>query len=262
MRRALILVAGLLAGCSIDAVVIYSATTTDAYELPDNHIPEAQLERLSIDSTDGVELAAFLATQPDPMGADSVLFLHGQAEHIDAQWETVMGLWDAGFNVMIVDYRGYGMSTGEPSEQGLYDDAAAAHRVLLASAIDPARITIYGFSMGTGVASHLALEAEARRLVLAAPYTSMSALIEGSTPYTLPAHWLTDVELDTLSRMPRIATPAIVAHGLDDPRIPMWMGRAVFEAARNGHAAIFVDDADHQSINRDARDAIIAAIRR
>ena len=264
MRR-LSMAAGLIAlaagGCSVDDVLVYLADTDDAYALPDNHIPDALVTPVSLVSGDGTKLAAMFAAQPEPGSSRTILFLHGQAGHIDAAWKRVMTLWDLGFNVFVVDYRGYGMSEGEPSEAGLYADAAAAFEHLLGrDDIQADRITIFGYSMGTGVAAHLALSAKAHTLVLGAPYTSMTALVEGSTPYSFPANWLTDVSFDTLSRMPRITVPTIVAHGLDDTRIPPWMGREVLGAAAHGIAGIFLPDVDHHDLTERAGAQIAAAI--
>lgn len=249
------------AGCLGPGFGIYLPVRTEAYELPDNHIPAGALEELAIDTPDGERLAAMLALHGDAVARPTAVFLHGQGGNLDDAWPWVMALWDLGYDVGAVDYRGYGKSTGEPTEDGLYTDARVFYDALAADPrVDPARLVIWGHSMGTGVASHLALEAPARALVLEAPFTSMRDMVEESSPYAVPAEWFTDAVFDTEGRIAAVDMPLVVAHGTDDLRIPYWMGVAVYDAAREPKRFVRASGATHNDVVEREGDAMVARL--
>lgn len=90
-------------------------------------------------------------------------------------------------NFVIIDYRGYGKSTGVISEEGLYKDADAAYDYLTGKGFTPQQIIVYGRSIGTGVAADLASRHACKGLILESPYTSMTALAGEKFPVLLPA---------------------------------------------------------------------------
>ncbi len=251
----------LLAGCISGDVAIFLPVTTDAYQLPQNRIPQDLIEERTLTAADGVRLAALAAWQREPSLHPSVLFLHGQGGNLDDCWAQVMTLWEHGFNVYAVDYRGYGKSNGKPSEAGLYLDAAAAYADLINSGrIDTRRLLLWGFSLGTGVASELATHAMAQALALESPFTSMTAMVERSGPYSLPADWFTHVRMDTLGRIDQIDMPLLVAHGTADQRIPLWMGEKVYAAAKDPKDIVRVEGATHGYALRQGARAIFASL--
>lgn len=249
----------LLCGCM--EVDVFVPVKTAAYSLPGNLVPAPLLEEISLTASDAVPLAAIWAFQPDPAGHATAVYLHGQAENLDGAWHRIQVLWSAGYNVLAVDYRGFGRSGGTPSEEGLYRDAEAT---LLAARGDPridgARIVIWGFSLGTGVASWLAAGHEASALVLEAPFTSMWALVERSSPFGIPGDWVTDAEFDTLGRIDGIAMPLVVAYGTGDERIPNWMSRAVYDRALQPKRLVRVEGAGHDEVGPVGIGAIVAGL--
>jgi pimeloyl-ACP methyl ester carboxylesterase len=191
----------------------------------------------------------------------SVLYLHGQGGNLDTYWQWVMALWDAGYNALAIDYRGFGKSDGEASEQGLYDDGKAGLAFLRANgSIDPARIVVFGYSLGTAVATYVAVDSPTAALLLEAPFTSMTEMIEGSSPYPMPADWLTDVDFDTLGRIGALRSPLVVTHGTGDMRVPYRMGRRLFEAAPEPKRFVAVPDAGHQRAFLSATAQVLAAL--
>jgi len=193
--------------------------------------------------------------------APTVLFFHGETGNLDYCWRKVMNIWDSGFNVLAVDYRGYGKSTGAPDEAGLYDDARASWEYLASrNDVDPDRIVIWGYSLGTGVASQLATEVDAAALVLEAPFTSMRALIERSSPYAVAPEWISTAEFRTLKRIGDARSPVVVAHGTADVRVPAWMGVRVFTAAPMPRRLILVDGGRHDNLLKKARARIRNAL--
>ncbi len=243
MRSMLLVLLGCASCVNADRFIVFIPKQVDAYELPDNRIPADQLEEIELTASDGTRLFAMLASQPTP--ARTMLFCHGQAENIDEAWGRTMALFDQGYSVLVLDYRGYGKSDGEPSEEGLYLDAQAALDLLIDRGVTRSDLVIVGFSMGTGVATELAFTNDAAALVLGAPFTSMRELVEGSAPGGVPHDWISTVEMDTLARIPTIGEPLVVAHSRDDPRIPFRMGQQVFRSAAEPKIFLSFDDAGH-----------------
>ena len=260
-RRRLRLIPLLLAlACVPRDFGVFSPIRTDRYTFPGNHVPVELIEERALTTADGVTLAAVLALQRAPGARPTALYLHGQASNIDVAWPDVQRLWDAGYNVAVVDYRGYGRSGGEPSEAGLYLDAQAALDLVVGDArLDASRIALWAHSLGTAVASHLALTAPAALLVLASPFTSMTDMVELSSPYGVPSDWHTDARFDTLSRIGAVAMPLVVVHGTDDRRVPLWMGEQVFAAANEPKRLVAVAGAGHDDVLERGLGAALAA---
>jgi len=239
-------------------------------------------EEARIHTPDGLELQGWFFKQPEP--SPTILFMHGTSynasdmwlteERSDAFHEFMRGLRA---NFLVFDYRGYGASPGLATEEGTYIDAAAALAWLHnRHDVDAERIFLYGFSLGTGIASWLAVREPSAGLILRAPFTSVRDIAEGRIPALrlafAVAPWLPLTNYDTLSRIRRYAGPLLVMHGDSDQTVPEAMGRRVFEAApgpkryvafpRGGHSDIaaslvvphitqFVDDVLSGSLLRE-----------
>jgi len=136
----------------------------------------------------------------------------------------------AGLDVLLFDYRGYGRSTGRPSERGTYADARAARAALLAlPGVDPERLVYYGESLGGAVALELAIEAAPRGLVLQSTFTSIRAMGRAVYPF-IPGLLVPDA-YPSLARIRRLRAPLLLVHGENDEIVPLAHGRALFEAA-------------------------------
>lgn len=167
----------------------------------------------------------------------TMLFCHGNAGNVSHRLDNVARLLDVGFQVLLFDYRGYGHSTGQPSEAGLYRDAHAAWNYLVARPeTGSAPRVIFGRSLGGAVAVELAAEQSRRPdtiacadgLILESTFTSFQTLARLVLPVRLPR---LPVKYDSLSKISRIAMPVLVVHGEYDELIPFDDGRALFEAA-------------------------------
>jgi fermentation-respiration switch protein FrsA (DUF1100 family) len=199
-------------------------------------------EEARIYTADGLELQGwhFPATQP---GAPTILFMHGTSYNASDMWVTPARaaafyefLEGVRANFFVFDYRGYGPNPGTPTEEATYVDAAAALSWLYARPeIDPQTIFFYGFSLGTGIATELALREPAAGLILRAPFTSIREM--AISRYARLRHvfaaapWLPLTNYDTISKVGRLPCPLLVMHGDSDQTVPEWMGQRVFEAA-------------------------------
>ena len=148
-------------------------------------------------------------------------------------------LRDAGLDVLLFDYRGYGRSSGTPSEHGTYSDARAARTTLLAQpGVDASRIFYLGESLGGAVALWLALECPPKGLVLQSTFTSVRAMARLHYPF-LPASLVPDA-YPSLRLIPRLKAPLLILHGERDRLVPASEGRALFEAAPGAkHIQVF-----------------------
>ncbi len=162
----------------------------------------------------------------------AVLVLHGNAGNISHRLEYLTMFNRLGYATLIVDYRGYGRSSGTPSEDGTYRDGEAAWRHLTEiRKFAPRDIVVFGESLGGGVATWLALQHPPRALVLASTFTSAPDLGAQVYPW-LPVRWLARIEYGNRARIGQIAAPVLIAHSKGDDIVPFSHGQALFDAAR------------------------------
>ena len=161
----------------------------------------------------------------------SVVVCHGNGGDVGDRVDQVKRFHEMGFNVLIFDYRGYGTSTGKPSEQGTYSDALAAWNYLNTERkIEPKRIVVFGQSLGGAVGSWLAEQVEPGALILESTLTSAVDMAAKMFPY-LPVRLFCAFKYDSLSRIGKIQCPVIVAHSRVDETIPFEHGQRLFKAA-------------------------------
>lgn len=187
-------------------------------------------EDIAIRTDDDETLGAWWLPAPDARGA--VLLLHGNAGNISHRIEYARMFRELGYSTLLVDYRGYGTSTGTPSEAGTYRDASASwHWLTESRGVDARDIVVFGESLGGAVACWLAQQHSPRVLVLASTFTSVPDL--GAEIYPmLPVRWLSRVRYDTLERLPLVNAPVLIVHSPGDDIIPFAHGRKLYEAAR------------------------------
>lgn len=159
----------------------------------------------------------------------TLLFCHGNAGNASHRLENVYYLVQTGFQVLLFDYRGFGHSSGQPSEEGLYRDAVSAwtHLVERPGAEGVPRI-IFGRSLGGAVAVELATRVAADGLILESTFTSIRTLARLMFPPPLPE---LPVHYDSLSKIGRIRMPLLAIHGQKDELIPYSDGQKLFDAA-------------------------------
>lgn len=186
-------------------------------------------EEVWLVAEDGVRLHAwFLPGDPE---AGAVLFHHGNAGDAGGRLPRARHLVQAGFSVLIYDYRGYGASQGSPSERGTYLDGEAAWRHLVEErGFAPARIAHFGESLGSGVAIELAARREAGALVVESGFDSLVHVARGVLPF-LPSGLLLRHRYENASKVDRIRAPLLIAHSPADEVVPYARGRALYEAA-------------------------------
>lgn len=190
--------------------------------------------------------------------APVMVLFHGNAGNIGDRLFKVATFLEEGWGVLLVGYRGFGGNPGKPSEAGLYADARAALAFLREHGIAADRIVLYGESLGSGIATEMALEIPAKALILEAPFTSIADMAQRRFPY-FPARWLVLDRFDNAAKIGRVSMPVLVLHGALDPVTPAAFGREVHAAAREpkelrvfpraGHVDLFEHGADRAVVD-------------
>lgn len=177
-------------------------------------------------------------------GHPTILYFHGNAGSLSNRSERIRKYMDAGRGVFMMTYRGYGGSTGSPSEAANVADAGRAYDMLVADGVDPTDIMIYGESLGTGVAVQIAATRRAGGLILDAPFTSIVDVAQRIYPYLPVRPFLWD-RYETIDRIGQVDMPVLIVHGGRDDIIPIAMGRTVFAAANEPKTFVEFPDAGH-----------------
>jgi len=178
---------------------------------------------------DGIRLSGWFV--PAERTRAAVLFCHGNAGNISDRLDTIAVLNRLGLSALVFDYRGYGASGGEPSENGTYLDAEAAWRWLVENTgIDPGEIVIMGRSLGGAVALRLAVKHPPKALIVESSFTSIHDMGSELYPW-LPVKLLARYNYPAIEYIERIKCPVLVVHSPEDDVIPYEFGRRLFEAA-------------------------------
>jgi len=164
-------------------------------------------------------------------GEKTILFCHGNAGNISHRLETVQFLKDLEVNILLFDYRGYGLSDGHPTEEGAYADTRAAFNWLVSEKkIEPSDIIIFGRSLGGAVAIELASKISCGGIIVESSFTSVSEL--GAKMFPLfPVKYLLRYDFDSIGRIKHLKCPILVTHSPEDEMIPYEMGQRLYENA-------------------------------
>ncbi len=194
-------------------------------------------EPVKLRTEDGEQLAAWWIPAPTSKPArGTVLLFHGNAGNISHRIDYAKMFNDLGYSTLLVDYRGYGESSGDPSEQGTYRDAMASWLWLTATrGIKASDIVIFGESLGGGIATWLSAQQPSRALILASTFTSIPDLGAELYPW-LPVRWLSRIQYNNLANLERIRVPLLIAHSPGDEIIPVAHGRRLHGVAHEPKA--------------------------
>ncbi len=188
-------------------------------------LPEAQ--EIVLDTKDGAEI--ILWHVPPKSGKPVVLFFHGNGEVLAWRVPFFRDLISDGTGLVALSYRGYGGSTGQPTEQSLLNDGIAAYE-FAADRYAPERMVPWGYSLGSGVAVAVAAKRPVGKLILEAPYTSIVELAALRFPF-LPVRWLMLDHYRSDQRIASVRAPLLILHGERDDVVPVTLGRQLFALA-------------------------------
>ncbi|MEO0532331.1 MAG: alpha/beta fold hydrolase [Cyanobacteria bacterium P01_A01_bin.123] len=193
-----------------------------------------------------------------------LLYFHGNGGNISSNLSHAQRFNRMGFSVLLMDYRGYGQSTGPfPSEARFYEDAAAMWQYLIETrGIVPEQIVLYGHSLGGAIAIQLASQYPgARALVAQGSFTSMRDMARLTWYENLfPIDWLLTQRFESIDRVPQLTLPILFIHGDSDTTIPAAMSQSLYQATSANKELWIVADADHNNVAGIAGDEYLRRI--
>lgn len=204
------------------------------------------VERLALKTSDGETLVAW--HRPPRDGQPLFIYLHGNASNLAGRNTRLMGLAAQGWGFLAVSFRGYGGSTGSPTETGLIADGEAAYAKALELGVPPNRVFLFGESLGTGVAIALAAQREVGGLVLEAPYSS-TADVARSIYWWVPVGLLMRDQFLSDSRVRDVRAPIFIMHGEADRVVPIRFGEKLFAAANEPKEFLRIPGGGHQPLD-------------
>ncbi|QIS11153.1 alpha/beta hydrolase [Nocardia arthritidis] len=213
---------------------------------------------LSMRTTDGEIVHGWWLPARNPVG--HILFAHGNAGNIGDRVPILALLVQAGFDVLAFDYRGYGRSTGRPTEAGTYlDSRAALHTLRERPGVDPKRIVYLGKSLGGGVMTELAVAEPPAALILMSTFTGIRDAARSVYPF-LPSPFVPDA-YPSLRRIRRLRAPVLIMHGDQDELLPLRHAERLYAAAPEPRKLVVFPGAGHNDIIATAASAWLALIR-
>jgi fermentation-respiration switch protein FrsA (DUF1100 family) len=226
-----VLICGLVAYIAI-ATLMYVVQRSLMYFPDTARTPPSHLgfdaEEITLRTSDGESVIAW--HRPPADGHPVVLYFHGNGGALNLRAERFRNLTADGTGLVALSYRGYGGSSGKPTETGLLADAAAAY-AFAAGRYGPDRVVVWGESLGTGVAVALAADNKVARVILESPFTS-AADIAAATYFFLPVRLLMHDQFRSDERIGRVAAPVLVLHGDRDTVVPFRYGERLYALIR------------------------------
>lgn len=208
-------------------------------------------EDVQLNTPDGLSLHGWYIPGPDRL---TLIWFHGNTGNISTRLDTIANVRrNLGYNIFIFDYRGYGLSSGDPSEEGTYIDSDAVMMYLRSSKnLEPSHTVLWGHSLGCAVAAEVATKYPTRALILESGFTSVPAMSSHKYPFLPGVGFLTRIlfktKYDILSKLGSVHVPILVIHGDQDSVVPHFMGETIFSYARPPKRFYSVKGAGHNNI--------------
>jgi len=219
------------------------------------HLAEQGVREVWLTTADGLSLLSWYL--PPREGRPVILYFHGNGGNIAYRADRMQRFGGEGYGVLLLGYRGYGGNPGGPSEAGLYADAQAGLDFLEREGMAAGRLVLYGESLGSGVAVHVAAQRPVAGVILESPYTSIGALAQYHYPY-IPASLLIWDRFDSLSRIGEVKAPLLILAGGRDAIVPARFSQALYDAAPEPKESWLAPDAGH--VNLDGFGGLDAAL--
>ena len=237
-------------GCfDLDSALFHEEKLT-SYQLPSTVIPDSS-RSMVIMTSQGKKIYGYFVRSNGTHPETTILYSHGNKDHLQFYWDRVEFFYEMGFNVFIYDYEGFGMSEGSPDEQAIYADAEAALTYVLSRGdVDQSRIAFYGFSLGCAAAVNVAASSfSPHALILEAPFASATALVQSGTILHLPGSAVMNGQYDNAGKIGHVHAPLLILHGENDAFINIDANAAViFAHANPPKEFIRIPGADHATV--------------
>jgi fermentation-respiration switch protein FrsA (DUF1100 family) len=174
----------------------------------------------------------------------TLIYFHGNAGTLENRIHKLNHFQDMNINFLIIAWRGFSGNQGKPSEEGLYIDGESAIDWVIEKGVDEKNIILYGESLGTGVAAHLAQNKNYAGIILETPFTSMIDAAKTFYPY-IPVNLLLKDKFENYKKVKNINIPILVMHGEEDQIVPFSMGKKIYEIANEPKFSYFTKYDNH-----------------
>ena len=215
----------------------------------------ANVEERVLKTPDGERVIAWYGRARP--GQPTLLYFHGNGGSLSIRAERLRRFMNEGWGIYMMTYRGYGGSTGFPTEVNNVADARLAYGALVHDGVPPSSIILYGESLGTGVATRIAVERPVAGLILETPYTSIVDIGAKAYPF-LPVRWLMLDRYETTRYIANVKVPVLILHGERDAIVPAAMGREIARLANEPKRLVLFPEGQHSSLYVDGNNAIAA----
>ena len=207
------------------------------YAIADSMVTEISvLSKMESETTGKYIYAEYIGNYNNISNDTIILYCHGQRDHMDFYWPRAKLLANCGgknrYGVLMMDYRGYGKSEGEPSEDGMYADVAACLEWLETHGAKKEQVIIYGFSLGSAPATeHAAYYKESfkpYKLILESPFSSVDNLSQESTMINFQASFIVSLKFNNADKIEYVKQPFMWMHGVEDDYVAITNGEIVY----------------------------------
>jgi len=209
--------------------------------------PVAGAQIVNVTTADDFDISAWYFP-PKTDDKPVLVYFHGNAGHYGHRISKIMAYLDAGYGVLLAEYRGFGGNPGKFSEEGFYRDGRAyMDWVIKANNIPADKLVIYGESVGSGIAVQMATEYDIAALILETPFSSLLELAQQRYPYVPIKLMLKDSYMN-IQKIGRIHVPLLILHGHKDSIVPFSQGQKLHAAANSPKTLIDFPQANHNDI--------------
>ena len=201
------------------------------------------IKKVKIQTSDNIELIGWYH-EKNLRDYKTLVYFHGNAGTLENRIHKLNHFRDMDINFLIIAWRGFSGNEGKPSEKGLYEDGKSAIDWLIKKGISEKNLILYGESLGTGVATHLAQKRNFAGIILETPFTSMVDAAKTFYPY-IPVSLLLKDKFENYKKIKNIDSPILVMHGEIDQIVPFLMGKKIFEMANEPKYSYFTKYDNH-----------------
>jgi pimeloyl-ACP methyl ester carboxylesterase len=250
--------------------MVFNPYETDEYELDDytsDHysffaldsnydIPDSLITLFTLPtSTERAIYAVYIGDQNRIATDTVILYNHGNTGHMDLYWQRAKLLANVGgtnrFGVLMIDYAGFGMSEGEPSESNMYEDVSNAIDWLENQGLTNDRFMVYGFSLGSAPTCELTSQPRGlspAKIMLEAPFASSAVMVQDGSQLAMPGSYITSVVIDNAEEIQNISQPLLWFHGEEDSFVNIGHGELVYANHTGSYKeAIRIPEAEHST---------------
>ena len=204
---------------------------------------KVKIEKVKIKTSDNFELLGWFH-EKDLSNFKTLVFFHGNAGTLENRIHKINHFKDMNINFLIISWRGFSGNLGKPSEKGLYEDGESAINWLKRKGLKDNDIVLYGESLGTGIATHVAQNHKFAGVILESPFTSMVDAAKNVYPY-FPIRFLLKDKYESDKKIKNLKSPILIMHGEADKIVPFWMGKKMYELANEPKYSYFSEKDNH-----------------